>query len=112
MAVVHIDDELVRHRVVRVQLEGDHVTLLDRERRSRLRNAVGTLPPTRGCGETAVEGDRHGLRWAGSDRGHRPQGRTPKPGAAAATPEARWEDRFGVTRHAPSLPRAHPISPD
>ena len=28
MAVVDVDDELVRHRIVREQLEGDHIALL------------------------------------------------------------------------------------
>src|SRR5207244_7497430 len=71
MAVVHIDDELVRRRVVREQLERDYVALIDRQGRPGLRDVVWAPPPARGGGEACIQRDGYGLLRRGSYRGTR-----------------------------------------
>src|SRR5207247_11401122 len=97
MAVVHVDDELVRGRVVREQLERDHVALIDREGRPGLRDVVRTPPPAHGS-VARVERDGHGLLGLWSDRGHCPEDWGCESGGDGRDTECLQRDRIVYAR--------------
>src|SRR5437016_14548803 len=110
MAVVHVDDELVRSRVVREQLERDHVALIDREGRPGLRDVVRTPPPAHGS-VARVERDGHGLLGMWSYRGHCPEDWGCESGGIGRESESRQEQRVGHARHDSVLLRGEAFSP-